>query len=131
MYAAQGAPRGRGVATRGCDEPQFGIEAVEADVELHAPAACQVGSDGVFLAEIGAQPGKLTGAGEPHYQLTEPLADATPAIAMRHMGRHHALTIEYRAMRHTDDDRGRTEGREMAVIDEVEALDVGRQLFVR
>ena len=120
---------GRIAARRG-NQAQFGIEAVEADVEMHAPAACQAGSDGIFLAKIGAQPCEFMGTREAHDQFTQPLADAAPAVAVRHMGRHYTLTVEYRAVGHANYDRGGAKCGEMAMVDEIEALDVRRQLIV-
>ena len=49
---------------------------------------------------------------------------------MRHVGGHHTLPVEYSAVRHAYDHRGRAHGGKMAVIDKIEALNVSRKLVV-
>lgn len=97
---------------------------------MHATAARQAACNTVFLAEIGAQPGELMGAREANYQIPEARADTAPAVSVRHMHRHHALAVENRAMRHADDQRGCPKCGKMAVVDEIETLDISRQLVV-
>lgn len=43
---------------------------------------------------------------------------------------HHALAIENSAMCHADDERSSAKGSEVAVIDEIQSLDIGRQFVV-